>query len=44
MGHDPRPTPVVTTRTGVELVGTEDNYPSSTRVGFLSLYLARTFM
>jgi hypothetical protein len=36
MGHGPHPTPIVTTRTGVELVGTEGNYPSSTRVGLLS--------
>jgi hypothetical protein len=44
MGHGPHPTQVVTTYTGVELVGTEGNYPSSTRVGLLSSYLARISM
>jgi hypothetical protein len=33
-----------TTRTVVELVGTEENYPNSTRVGLLSSYLARISM
>jgi hypothetical protein len=36
MGHGPRPTPAVTTRTGVELVGAEGNYLNSIRVGLLS--------
>jgi hypothetical protein len=36
MGYGPRPTSVVITRTIVGLVGTEGNYPSSTRVGLLS--------
>jgi hypothetical protein len=44
MGHDPRPTLVVTTHTIVELVGIEGNYPSSTQVGLLSSYLARISM
>jgi hypothetical protein len=42
MGHGPCPTPVVTIHTGVELVRTEANYSSSTRVGFLTSYLATT--
>jgi hypothetical protein len=41
MGHVPCPILVVTTRTIVELVGTEGNYWSSARVGLLSLYLTR---
>jgi hypothetical protein len=36
MGHGPHPTPIVTTRIEVRQVGTEGNYPSSTRVGLLS--------
>jgi hypothetical protein len=36
MGHGPHPTLVVITRTGIELVGTEENYPNSTQVGLLS--------
>jgi hypothetical protein len=42
MRYGPHPTPVVTTCTVVELVGTEGNYSSSTQVGLLSSYLART--
>jgi hypothetical protein len=44
MGYGPYPALIVTTRRGVGLVGTEGNYPSSTRVGLLSLYRARTSM
>jgi hypothetical protein len=44
MEYGPYPTPVVTTRTGVELVGTEGNYLGSTQVGLLSSYLARISM
>jgi hypothetical protein len=44
MGYGPRPTSVVTTHRGVELVGTEGNYTSSTQVGLLSSYLARISM
>jgi hypothetical protein len=44
MGYGPRPTLVVTTRAVVELVGTEGNYPSSTWVRLLNLYLARISM
>ncbi|PUZ76830.1 hypothetical protein GQ55_1G321500 [Panicum hallii var. hallii] len=44
MRYGPRPTSVVTTRTVVELIGREGNYPISTQVGLLSLYLVRIFM
>jgi hypothetical protein len=44
IGHGPHPTSVVTTRAGVEVVRTEGNYPSSTRVGLLSSYLTKIFM
>jgi hypothetical protein len=36
MGHVPYLISVVTTRMQVGLVGTEENYPSSTQVGLLS--------
>jgi hypothetical protein len=41
MRYGPYAAPIVTTRTIVELVGTEGNYPKSTRVGLLSSYLVR---
>jgi hypothetical protein len=44
MGHDPHPTPIVTTRTVVELVGAAGDYLKCTRVGLLSLYPARISM
>jgi hypothetical protein len=41
MGYGPRLTSVVTIHIVVELVGKEGKYPSSTRVGLFSSYLAK---
>jgi hypothetical protein len=41
VGYGPHPTVIVTTRTVVELDGTERNYPKSTQVRLLSSLLAR---